>query len=95
LIAIHDQARVRRITPFTRAMMVLIALGVFLSIVVYVGSRRPGAGRLGVQECQVAYRSSRTRQDSAIIDEQHPSTGPQKGPMSPSCGVLRKTGALK
>jgi hypothetical protein len=91
----RDHARVPRITPFTRTVIALIALGAFLFAWVYILARRPGAARLGVEECQVAYRSARTAQDSAIIDEQHPSTGPQKGPISPSCAVLRKTGALK
>jgi hypothetical protein len=79
-------------SPWFLTGIVLALLGV---AILFKSSRTPGFASPGVPECRAAYKSALTRQDSSIIDLQHPSTGPQKDPNAPTCGTLRILGALR
>jgi hypothetical protein len=97
---IFDEATVRRtpIRDVVRAVVFLGLLGVLLAAVLaylYRSARTPGFLSPGVPECRAAYHRAQTAGDSAMVDVQHPSSGPQKDPNAPTCGTLRITGRLR
>ena len=81
-----------------RGLLLYGLLGALLVIVlayVYRSAREPGFLSPGVPECLVAYHHAHTESDSAMVDVQHPTNGPQKDPNAPTCGTLRITGQLR
>ena len=88
-------------TPFRdrgRALVLLVPLALLLAVIfayVFQSARQPGFLSPGVPECRAAFQHARTARDSAIVDVQQPSSGPQKDPNAPTCGTLRVTRQIR
>jgi hypothetical protein len=95
-VHVHAEGRRWRTLVLAAGAVALLAAGVALAVGYGVRSaRQPGFLSLGVAECRRAYGRAASRTDSLVVDARHPAPGPQKDPNAPSCGVLRRTGALQ
>lgn len=70
-------------------------LVIILTSAAYVSARWPTFMNPGAAECRASYKKAKTALDSAIVDDQGPSSPSRKAPHSETCGYWRKTGSLK
>ena len=86
-------ARLRRIET-----VISLALGVpmIAGFIVWQisTSRDPGFAQRPALECRALYASASTPQDTARVDLLHPASADQEDPNLPTCGTLRRLGAL-
>ena len=90
-----EENEIRDWLPSMGLMVSVAGIVIVLAAIAFISERSPGILNAGAQECRASYRKAGTATDSAIIDEQRPSTQTGRKPNSETCGYWRKVGLTR
>ena len=76
-------------------LVAFVVIAILFGALMFFQQLSPGFANAGVAECRASYRKATTATDTAVIDEQRPSSQIVKKPNSETCGYWRKVGMTK